>query len=43
MGGVGIGLAFAKRLTELMNGELGFQSEFGVGSTFWIELPLAAG
>ena len=43
VGGVGIGLAFAKRLTELMNGELGFQSEFGVGSTFWIELPLAAG
>ena len=41
--GVGIGLAFAKRLMELMNGELGFQSERGVGSTFWIELPLAAG
>lgn len=37
--GAGIGLAFSKRLAELMQGELGFDSEIGVGSTFWIELP----
>ena len=36
--GVGIGLALSKRLAELMNGRLGAESEFGVGSSFWLEL-----
>jgi CheY-like chemotaxis protein len=37
--GTGIGLAITKRLTELMDGEVGFESEVGRGSQFWVELP----
>ena len=38
--GTGIGLAITKRLAELMHGVVGFRSEPGVGSEFWIELPV---
>ncbi len=37
--GTGIGLTITKQLIEMMNGRLGFESEVGKGSTFWIELP----
>jgi PAS domain S-box-containing protein len=37
--GTGIGLAITKRLAELMGGSLGFESEHGSGSEFWVELP----
>lgn len=40
--GSGIGLALSRRLAELMHCDVGAESVEGEGSTFWIELPLAA-
>lgn len=38
--GTGIGLALSRRLVTAMGGEIGVDSEPGVGSTFWVRLPL---
>lgn len=41
--GTGIGLTIAKRLIEMHGGRIAVVSDEGIGSTFWVTMPLAAG
>jgi len=41
-GGTGLGTAIAKRLVELMGGDIGVESEEFQGSRFWFDIPLPA-
>ncbi|MBT7770709.1 MAG: PAS domain S-box protein [Rhodospirillales bacterium] len=40
--GTGIGLTITEQIVVLLGGQIGFKSEVNAGSSFWIDLPVAA-
>jgi signal transduction histidine kinase len=40
-GGTGLGLSISKAIVERMGGHIGFETEVGAGTTFYVELPFA--
>jgi signal transduction histidine kinase len=41
-GGSGLGLAIVRHIAEAHGGSAGLESREGIGSTFWIEVPVAS-
>ena len=39
--GTGIGLTITKQIIELLGGQVGYASEEGQGSTFWVDVPVS--
>jgi signal transduction histidine kinase len=42
-GGTGLGLAIARAIVVRLGGDIGFATEPGRGTTFWVEMPFVAG
>jgi CheY-like chemotaxis protein len=40
--GTGIGLSISQQIVEKLDGHIGFESEYNVGSCFWVDIPLCS-